>query len=1337
MSRRSRWAFITGGSILGLLILAVVAGIFVAQSSWLRDQVRQRIVAEAEKATGGRVAIGSFQFDWHTLTARLNGLVIHGSEPPGVAPLLRVQSIEVKLKVISFLKKIVDVESVDAAGPQAHLIIYPDGTTNVPQPKTPRTPSQGPVETILDLAIGRFSVRDGMFQANSQRTPWNAAGEKLHVQLVFNRTVPSYVGELSVEPLHFTASKELPVAMAVKVSMVLEKNKLTISNARLETSRSHAELSGSIESFSSPEYRLQYTARVSLDELVHTLRFRARPEGMLQVTGNASFRDFAHYLVAGKLAGDSLSFGQGKAQVRAVRVESEFHVDPQEIDFTGVRVSALDGYFNGHAHIEQLDRIRVEGEASDFDLQRVAQSFALGPLPWDGVLSGPVDLSGLISELNQGRFTAHAQLVISPAPKHAPVRGVLDAQYDGYLDSVDLGRSFLQLPSTRLDFAGTLSRQLRVHLQSSDLNELLPAWELVSNTARPALPVQLQQGSAVFSGTVTGPLSSPQIAGHAALQNFVCLREKIDSFAADLAMRDSGVRVSNGSLARGSLRAQFAGTVSLRNWKPDNISEIAGNATLRGGDVHDLLALEGKPDIPASGSLSGSIQVSGSLGTPRFTADATVTNGALYGEPFDRLAGHVAYENNSATLSNALVDAGAKQLTFQATYTHAPNDFLNGNLIFQAASNRMPLDQFQHARQRQLPVAGNIQLTAKGTGKITKTQAGAGAFLLTDLHAEVEGREIQLAQRPVGAVHLTATTAGSILTAQLQSVVANCVIRADGQWRLAGDYPGSVQVTFTKLDLASLESWLGLPSSSFRASGSLEGKATVSGPALKPEAWSGTLEIPQIEIAPLPGDVAGSNTQRLAIHNQGPIRLSLQNSVVHVEAAQLAGEATDVTLTGTVDLKEKNPLDLHLNGNIDLATLQDFSRDVVASGKLTANAAIRGPLAQPLVIGKVELQNTNLNVRNFPNGLSNAKGVILFTGDRATIQNITAESGGGRVTITGFATQRGNTTDLHIEVAADHVRLRYPEGVSTLANAKLTWTGTSQRSLVSGSVTILRTGFTPRTDFASILASSAQPVSLPAVQTGLLGGMNFDIQVETSADVLVESEIAQQIQAEANLRLRGTATNPALLGRINITQGQLTFFGNKYTISRGTISFFNPVKIEPTVNVDLETKARGVDVTITLSGPMNKLNVTYRSDPPLQFADIVALLATGRAPTSDPTLAASQAGNAAQSWQQLGASALVGQALANPASARLQRFFGVSKIKIDPTLTGITNPQARLTIEQQVTPAITFTYITYLNQSNPQVVQVEWALNKQVSMVALRDENGLFGLDFYYKKRFK
>jgi translocation and assembly module TamB len=160
-------------------------------------------------------------------------------------------------------------------------------------------------------------------------------------------------------------------------------------------------------------------------------------------------------------------------------------------------------------------------------------------------------------------------------------------------------------------------------------------------------------------------------------------------------------------------------------------------------------------------------------------------------------------------------------------------------------------------------------------------------------------------------------------------------------------------------------------------------------------------------------------------------------------------------------------------------------------------------------------------------------------------------------------------------------------------------------------------------------------------------------------------------------------------------------------------------------------------VILTVSGPITKLNLTPRSDPPLEFSQVVALLATGSAPSSDPTLAARQT-NSNQSFTQLGASALIGQVVANPVSSRLQRFFGVSRLKIDPQLTGVeNNPQARLTLEQQVTKNLTFTYITNLSSSNQQIVRVEWALDRQFSVIAVRDENGLFGIDFLYKKSFK
>jgi translocation and assembly module TamB len=173
------------------------------------------------------------------------------------------------------------------------------------------------------------------------------------------------------------------------------------------------------------------------------------------------------------------------------------------------------------------------------------------------------------------------------------------------------------------------------------------------------------------------------------------------------------------------------------------------------------------------------------------------------------------------------------------------------------------------------------------------------------------------------------------------------------------------------------------------------------------------------------------------------------------------------------------------------------------------------------------------------------------------------------------------------------------------------------------------------------------------------------------------------------------------------------------------------------LNIDLETKVRGIDVTLTISGPLTKLNLTPRSDPPMQYSDVLALLATGSAPSADPTLAAARQ-NAPQSFTQVGASALIGQVVANPVSSQLQRFFGVSRLRIDPQLTGVENsPQARVTLEQQVNKNVTFTYITNIATANQVIVRVEWALNKSWSAVAVRDENGLFGLDFFYKKRFK
>jgi translocation and assembly module TamB len=148
---------------------------------------------------------------------------------------------------------------------------------------------------------------------------------------------------------------------------------------------------------------------------------------------------------------------------------------------------------------------------------------------------------------------------------------------------------------------------------------------------------------------------------------------------------------------------------------------------------------------------------------------------------------------------------------------------------------------------------------------------------------------------------------------------------------------------------------------------------------------------------------------------------------------------------------------------------------------------------------------------------------------------------------------------------------------------------------------------------------------------------------------------------------------------------------------------------------------------------MNDLKLTYRSDPPLTFEQIVQLLATNTTP-ANPVIAAHQPAPPQQSLSQMGESAVLGQAVANPLANRVQRVFGLTQLKIDPSFSGSNGqPSARVTLQQKVASNITFTYITDVSQTNAQIVRVQWDLTNNLSAVVLRDYNGNVSLEMFYK----
>lgn len=198
-----------------------------------------------------------------------------------------------------------------------------------------------------------------------------------------------------------------------------------------------------------------------------------------------------------------------------------------------------------------------------------------------------------------------------------------------------------------------------------------------------------------------------------------------------------------------------------------------------------------------------------------------------------------------------------------------------------------------------------------------------------------------------------------------------------------------------------------------------------------------------------------------------------------------------------------------------------------------------------------------------------------------------------------------------------------------------------------------------------------------------------------------------------------------LLGRADVIEGEAYFNGTKYRMERGDVTFTSPVTTTPVLDLQATTRVRDYDITLNVNGEVDHLNITYRSEPPLPTADIIALLAFGQTEEESAQLQQSN-----QSAFAAGASsAILGEALNATLGNRVQRLFGVSRIKIDTqglsNETSTTQSGPAVTIEQQVKNNLTVTYTTSVNQASQQIIQVEYNLTRNISIVALRDQNGV------------
>ena len=212
--------------------------------------------------------------------------------------------------------------------------------------------------------------------------------------------------------------------------------------------------------------------------------------------------------------------------------------------------------------------------------------------------------------------------------------------------------------------------------------------------------------------------------------------------------------------------------------------------------------------------------------------------------------------------------------------------------------------------------------------------------------------------------------------------------------------------------------------------------------------------------------------------------------------------------------------------------------------------------------------DANFASGDLPVGLQHGNGVLTLTKDRLNITKFQGTVGGGTLTAQGGVAYRPGV-QFDLGLAAKGVRVLYPQGVRETVNANLRLAGTTDNAVLGGQVNLADLSFTPAFDLNSFIDQFSGGVSPPPTP-GLAQNIQLNLGVSSENNINLVSRTLS-INGSANLRVRGTAAQPVILGRVNLSGGDIILNGDRFVLNGGTIEFVNPSETQPVVNLALNT----------------------------------------------------------------------------------------------------------------------------------------------------------------------
>jgi hypothetical protein len=924
-----------------------------------------------------------------------------------------------------------------------------------------------------------------------------------------------------------------------------------------------------------------------------------------------------------------------------------------------------------------------------------------------------------------------------PPPTHLPIGGQFAFTLTPSEWRIDEGTFRSEKTHVRFDGAADWNARGRFnfHVVSRDFQEadqLLTG--IMTDFGSPASAVPFG-GRGAFDGTMTGAFNHPRVEGTFQGEDLWAWDTLWGDGGAKLVIENNYVDIRDGVVRLNGSEIHTDGKFSLGFPRADDGDEIDARFRIVRRDLVSLRHAFQIDEYPVSGLFSGEMHLTGPYQRPQGFGAMVIDDGLAYGAlPVRKANATLRFDGRGIRIDGISADIGGSAGITGAAFI----GFADSTYSFNLAGRGIPLGSLAATKFQKMAVSGVAEFTANGNGTF---DAPRNDF-------RIRGNDVSVGDESVGEVTATLALRGSELSGDINAASPRLALTGAG--RIALTPQADCELAFRFHD-SSLDPYVRLfvPNMSPFTTAVTSGSVRIVG-----------------ELADLDHLVVDATVDQLdmrlfdyALRNDGPIHMTLDRRTVEIQSLQLAGENTQLRVVGKVGLRDER-IQLQATGNADLGILQGFFRDVRGSGRAELRAAVDGPLREPLFTGSATITNARIRHLSLPNALDNINGFIRFDSRGIQLDELTASMGGGPVQFFGRVGLEGYLPgELNVLITGQDMHLRYPEGIQSIVDVDLQLRGNVKAPVLGGMVNVQSAVWTRRLDApGSIFDLAARAAT--SVEAGAAGSdiaapvpIRFDLEIKAPNAFRMDTNLIR-LNASADLNLRGTYDKPVLLGHAEVDRGEMNFEGRRYRVTRGTIDFTNPTRIEPFIDVEAETNVRvpgqTYRVTVSVTGtPARLAQPTLESDPPLPQAEVVALLLSdvpqGSVLGVAPELQRLQNPNRTET-DILRTRAT--QALSNPLSSEVGRVveqrLGVDTFQVSPSftdpnaLTARLNPTARVTIGKRISDRTYLTFSRSLNSTfNDQILLLEYEASDRFYWVFSRNEDQqTYALEFRVRHSF-